>query len=268
LIRSFVSGCLDEERKEEQMQLPCSAPAREQFAHLEQLHRKLPSLSEIFAAWSSRSTGAWSDALALREHLLGAATLSSGSLRLLYDIANQFVDDLPARIYRHRATQSAAETQAVLPAHVFVQKTVSLDMAGKLLLWTSVGDQEQNLEQRRTVAALLGLPRRAAKQCSINPVTCCSEKEFTMLAGMVSPFLPPLHSSRLTAMVQVPWPALWDEQGKAVGVSLSLFESLLLPLTCFRAILRQYAAQAYVPALRWIELSSQDLLSREHEQAA
>jgi hypothetical protein len=51
-------------------------------------------------------------------------------------------------------------------------------------------------------------------------------------------------------------------------VSLSLFESLLLPLTCFRAILRQYAAQAYVPALRWIELSSQDLLSREHEQAA
>src|SRR6266702_1622910 len=66
------------------MQLFCSAPAREQFAHLEQLHRKLPSLSEIFAAWSSRSTGAWSDALALREHLLGAATLSSGSLRLLY----------------------------------------------------------------------------------------------------------------------------------------------------------------------------------------
>src|SRR2546423_2514135 len=38
-------------------------------------------------------------------------------------------------------------------------------------------------------STLLGLPRRAAKECSINPVTCCSEKEFAMLAGMVSPLL-------------------------------------------------------------------------------
>jgi hypothetical protein len=250
------------------MRLLCTAPARDQFAHLEQLHRTLPPLSEIFATWRSSGTGACSNALARREHLLGAATLSGASLRLLYDIATHFVDDLQRRIYWHRATQSAAETQAVLPPHVFVQKTVSVDMTGKLLLWTSVGDQEQNLEQRRTTAALLGLPRRAAKQCSINPVTCCSEKEFAMLPGMVSPFLPPLHSSRLTAVVQVPWPAVWEEQGKEVGVSLSLFESLLLPLTCFRAILRRYAAQAYVPALHWIELSSQDLLSIEHEQAA
>ncbi len=241
---------------------------RDQFTYLEQMHRKLPPLSEIFATWRSSGTTACSDVLARREQLLGAGTLSSAGLRLLYDIATQFVDDLPARVYWHEATQRAVETQAVLPPHVFVQKTVSVDMAGKLLLWTSVGEQAQDLEQRRTVASLLGLPRRGAKQCSINPVTCCSEKEFAMLPGMVSPFLPPLHPGRLTAVVQVPWPADWDKQGREVGVSLSLCESLLLPLTCFRAILRQYVTEAYAPTIRWIELSSQDLLPQEYEQAA
>ena len=66
--------------------------------------------------------------------------------------------------------------------------------------------------------------------------------------------------------MQVPWPAVWEEQGKAVGVSLSLFESLILPLSCFRAVVLQYAAQAYAPGIHWMEVSSQDLLL--HEQAA
>ena len=250
------------------MRLLCTASPREQFAHLELVHRTLPPLSEIFEVWRGRGTRACSDVLALREHLLGGATLSSASLRLLYEIATQFVDDLPARIYWHGATQSAAETQAILPPHVLVQKTVSVDMAGNLLLWTSVGEQEQDLEQRRAVAALLGLPRRAAKRCLINPATCCPEQEFAMLAGMVSPFLAPQCLNRLAAVVQVGWPADWEEQGKAVGVSLSLFESLLLPLTCFRAILRQYATHAYIQSIRWIELSSQELLLTAHEQAA
>ena len=89
-----------------------------------------------------------------------------------------------------------------------------------------------------------------------------------MLPGMVSPFLPPLHPSRLVAVVQTPWSADWEDLGYAVGVSLSLFESLLLPLRCFRAILRQYAARAYAPALRWIELASQDPLPDERALAA
>ena len=84
-----------------------------------------------------------------------------------------------------------------------------------------------------------------------------------MLPGMVSPFLPPLHPSRLAALVQVPWPADWEYQGKAVGVSLSLFESLILPLHCFRTILYKYAARAYTPGIRWIELSPQNLLPIE-----
>lgn len=89
-----------------------------------------------------------------------------------------------------------------------------------------------------------------------------------MLPGMVSPFLPPLRPTRLAAVVQAPWQADWNDTRWAVGVSLSLFESLLLPLHCFRAILRQYADRAYAPALRWIELSHQDLLPAAIAQAA
>jgi hypothetical protein len=94
------------------------------------------------------------------------------------------------------------------------------------------------------------------------------EEEFGMLPGMVSPFLPPFHPSRLAAVVHVAWPADWEEQGKEVGVSLSLFESLILPLHCFRTILRQYAAQAYEPHLRLIEVGHHHTLPLEREQAA
>lgn len=124
------------------------------------------------------------------------------------------------------------------------------------------------LEQRRSVAEALGLPRRAAKQCSTNPATCRPEEEFGMLSGMVSPFLPPFHPSRLAAVVHVAWPAAWEVQGKVVGVSLSLFESLILPLHCFGTILRQYAARAYEPRLRCIEVDHHHLLPLEHVQAA
>ena len=80
--------------------------------------------------------------------------------------------------------------------------------------------------------------------------------------------LPLLHPTCLVAVVQAPWSTDWDDMGCAVGVSLSLFESLLLPLHCFRAILRQYAARAYATALRWIELSPKDLLPAKIAQAA
>jgi hypothetical protein len=236
--------------------------------HLEQLHRRLPPLQDIFARWQNAGRSSRSDALAQREHLLGVATLSGASLRLLYDLASPYVKDLPERICWHAPTQSAAQTQVVLPARVLVQKTVSVEMTGRLLLWTSVGEQEHTLEQRRTVAEALGLPRRAAKQCSTNPATCRPEEAFAMLLGMASPFLPPCYPSRLVAVVHIPWPADWEEQGKAVGVSLSLFESLLLPLHCFGAILRQYAARAYEPRIRWIEVYHQNPLSLEREHAA
>ena len=250
------------------MQLLDMPSARDHLTSLERLYHRLPPLQDIFVRWQLAGASSPSDALKLREQVLGAASLSSASLRLLYDLASPYVEDLPERIYWHAPTHSAAETQAVLPPQVLVQKTVSVEMADRLLLWMSVGEQAHTLEQRRAVAQVLGLPRRAAKRCSTNPATCRPEEEFAMFPGMVSPFLPPFHPSRLAAVVHVPWPSDWEEQGKAVGVSLSLFESLILPLHCFGTILHQYAARAYEPSLRWIEVDHQNPLPLEREQAA
>ena len=89
---------------------------------LEQMHRRLPPLQDIFARWQNVGMSSRSHTLALREHVLGVATLSGASLLLLYDLASPYVKDLPERIYWHAPTQSAAETQAVLPPQVLVQK--------------------------------------------------------------------------------------------------------------------------------------------------
>ena len=241
------------------MQLLCIRSAMDEVEHLEQIYQDLPPLAAIFEAWHCSGSRGSMNALQLREQRLGITTLSSGSLGLLYDIASQFLDDLHVRICRHGVSQSAVETQALLPRHVLVQKTVSVEMAGNLLLWSCVGEQKVDLSQRRVVAASLGLPLRAAKRCSINSPTCSPEEEFAMMRGMVSPFLPPHCPNRLSAVVLVSWSQEWEDQGKEVGISLSLFESLVLPLKYFRPIMQQYMRRAYTPNVRWIELPPEEL---------
>src|SRR2546429_7857460 len=100
---------------------------------------------------------------------------------------------------------------------------------------------------RRTLASSLGLPSRAAKHCTINPQDCNPLQEFGMLPGMVSPFLPPLRPARLAALVVVQF----EEDNKEVAISLSLCESLLIPLWCFSALLRQYTQAAYPKNVQW-----------------
>lgn len=132
---------------------------------LEHLHRRLPPLQDIFARWQNTGMSSLPDALTQRELVLGVATLSGASLRLLYHLASPYVKDLPERIYWHAPTHSAAETQAVLPSQVLVQKTVSVEMAGRLLLWTSVGEQATRSSRGdplpRRLACLDGLPSSA-----------------------------------------------------------------------------------------------------------
>lgn len=240
------------------MQLLCIRSAVDDAVHLEQVYRDLPPLADIFEAWHCSGSCGSMNTLKLREQYLGVATLSSESLCLLYDIASQFLDDLHVRICTHEASQSALETQAMLPQHVLVQKTVSMDMTRNLLLWSCVGEQEVAIGQRRRVAASLDLPLRAAKRCSINAPNCSPEQEFAMMRGMVSPFLPPHRPHRLAAVVLVSWLSEWEEQGLHVGISLSLFESLLIPLKFFRPILYQYMRRAYTPPVRWIEVPSEE----------
>lgn len=231
----------------------------------------LPPLQHTFAAWHTAGATEGVQFLELREAVLGAATLSCASLRLLYEITSQHIQALRdgesvsawhtrpvhERIAFHAASHRAAQTQTVLPPGALVQKTVTVEIAGKLLLCTCVGDRKLDRKHLRAVADALALPRRAVKHCSINPSTCDPVEECGMLPGMVSPFVSPLRKTRAAAVVLLPWPRRWEEKGREGAVSLSLWESLLLPLRCLKDIVRCYSRRAY-PHTRLIELEREE----------
>jgi hypothetical protein len=144
---------------------------------------------------------------------------------------------------------SAAQTQAVLPPDVLVQKTVTVafgDRGHTCVLWTGVGDFQIKKEAILVVAEWLGLSRRAAKGRTINPAWVDPITAFGMEAGMVSPFLPPRSFSDerripIVALVVQLWPRGW-EASKHIAISLSLYESLIIPLRSLRLLLRNYYA--------------------------
>ena len=232
----------------------------------------LPPLEGVFLHWHIHgvtvTTPGITSLLARREQLLSVATLSGASIRLLYECATQCLRHLPmpvyspwdsrplhARLLRHGPSQSAAETQVLLPPGVLVQKTVSLTFAERLLLCTGVGTRSLTRWQLRDMAAALALPYRTLKRCTINSSTHTSVEAFAMQPGMVSPFLHPERAARLAALVLLPWRELWEAKAREVAISLSLWESLALPVRCLRTLLRQYARRAY-PQVRLIELGN------------
>ncbi len=126
-------------------------------------------------------------------------------------------------------------------------------MDGKLILCSGVGAQPVTRTHLHTLAVKLALSRRATKRCTLNPITCDPVLEFEMLPGMVSPFLRPQRPTRLIAVALLSWPRHWEEQGYEVALSLSLWESILLPLHSLKALLYSYASHAY-PDLPVVEL--------------
>jgi hypothetical protein len=104
----------------------------------------LPPLEGVFLHWHTHgvtaTTPGITSLLSRREQMLGAATLSGASIRLLYECAADCLHRLSvpvsspwerrplhARLLRHGPSQRAAETQALLPPGVLVQKTVSIN---------------------------------------------------------------------------------------------------------------------------------------------
>jgi hypothetical protein len=244
---------------------------------IEQLFSGLPLLQSLFEEWDSTDAKHLAPSLMLREQVLGAGTLPGTVLQLFYHIAAthlHHVQDekglahwqmrpLHQRLVRHVSTRSAEETQTVLPPRVLVQKTVTMEMDGKLILCSGVGAQPVTRRHLHTLAAKLSLSRRATKRCSLNPITYDPVGEFEMLPGMVSPFLRPRRPTRLAAVVFLPWHRHWEEQGYEVAISLSLWESFLLPLRCLKAVLCSYASYAY-PDLPVVEL--QPPAQDDHEE--
>jgi hypothetical protein len=233
----------------------------------------LPPLEGIFLHWHahgvSATTPGITSLLSRREQMLGAATLPGASIRLLYECAANCLRRLPmpvyspwdsrplhARLLRHGPSQRAAQTQALLPPGVLVQKTVSITIGERLLLCSGVGTGSLTRWHLRDIAAALTIPYRTIKRCTINSSTHTSVEAFAMQPGMVSPFLHPERGAHLSALVLLPWSQRWEAQEREVAISLSLWESLALPVRCLRPLVHQYARCAY-PEVRLIELGSE-----------
>ncbi len=251
------------------------------FAHPERnLHRleevlyDLPPLEGVFLHWHTHgvtsTTPGMLSLLSRRKQLLGPATLSAASLQLLAACATDSLrrfqtqeacsswDSRPlhARLVRHGPSLRAAETQGLLPPGVLVHKTVSAALADTLLLCTGAGTQHPKRWQLQAVASALGLPGQTTKQGHIHTVVCDSIETFAMQPALVSPFLSPSTPAGFAALVLLPWPKHCEEQAQEVTISLSLWESLLLPLRFLRPLIRRYAARAY-PEVPVLELESE-----------
>jgi hypothetical protein len=105
----------------------------------------------------------------------------------------------------------------------------------------------------------LGLPSKAAKSVYINPAVVNPASTYGMANGMVSTFLSPGRSVPLAAVV-ADWHSHAEEVKcgrQHVAISLSLSESLLLPIKGFLDLKRAYQAASY-PGVPLIELQRCD----------
>jgi hypothetical protein len=239
---------------------------------LEEVLYDLPPLEGVLLHWHMHGAAALTPGIlslfSRRKHLLGPATLPGTSIQLLATCVEEYLPrgaeeeaeistwearPLHTRLVRHRHSHSAMETQARLSPGVLVQKTVTLALGELLVLCTGVGTWRLSRQDLHAITKALGLPNRKSRHATINPDGFQTVEEFGMLPGTVSPFLRPLRSTRLVALVVLPWPRCWEAQRREVAVSLSLWESLVLPLGCLRPLLRSYACSAY-PAVRLLDL--------------
>ncbi|MHB8596757.1 MAG: hypothetical protein ACYDER_08100 [Ktedonobacteraceae bacterium] len=198
-------------------------------------------------------TDSFRHSLIARETTLGSATMPHESLLLLCSLLQPHVSDIAAHLVWHHATMSARETQAVLPSDVTVLKTVTLRLRDRLILVTGVGDFHLHREALRTLVKRLSLPLGVVKHATINPKDVDPADSYGLCEGMVSPFFPARCSSLLAALAFLHCDAMTGSTDSTVAISLSRFESLLIPQALFPTLLKLYASQTY-PHLRLITL--------------
>ncbi len=215
----------------------------------------LPPLRETLRLTASAELHA---SLSERASALGVATLRPDSLLLLAQLFREEGLDMTDQLFGlHPATLHAREKQALLPGGIYVQKTVSLLLGGRLVLVTRIGDHVLGRAERFALAANLGLSCKEARQATLNPPGCIAEQAFGLLRGMVSPFLPAGFETGLYAVVQLSWPQVWEDEDQSVAISLSPCESLLIPLRCYRLMLHRYVRWS-IPDVSLVELNARD----------
>lgn len=151
---------------------------------------------------------------------------------------------IPVVFSQHGPTFSAAETQSVLPAGCLVQKTLTGRVADEVILWTGVGDFSIHRSHRKRANAHLQIP--TGRDHTLNPHDIDPLAFYGMQPGMVSPFLvsdtPAV--DRLAAIFMIDWSHM-HQVGQTVAISLSLTESLIIPLNHLHALLFAYANEIY-----------------------
>lgn len=177
-----------------------------------------------------------------------ASALPAHTLRKVDDLCRRL--SIPTTIARHAPTLTAAETQAVLPESCLVQKTITGCVANKIILWTGVGDFRVSRTMHKRANERLALP--AGRDHTMNPPQVDPLHFYGMNPGMVSPFLientPAVN--QLAALFVLDWPHYAEPF--SVAISLSLTESLVIPLARLNALLCAYANAVYghVPIFR------------------
>jgi hypothetical protein len=187
------------------------------------------------------------------------------SAALNLQLSEEVLYDLPplegAFLYwhTHGATSTTPGIASLLARREQMLGVTTLAGASIRLLCTGVGTGSLTRWHLRDIAAALALPFRTLKRCTINSSAHASVEAFAMQPGMVSPFLHPQRAVPLSALVLLPWRERWDAQEREVAISLSLWESLVLPVRCLRPLIRLYARRAY-PQVRFIELGGEGAL--------
>lgn len=205
------------------------------FSAIKEIIDALPPLSEMMVDLKQKNLN-----FKNREKKLTVATVTFESIRLIHKIAKKHgVHDFSRRIIQHEPSFSADDKQRILP-NLHIQKTVSLLLGDKYILLSGINFTLTN-QLLKQVADILELPRTVLKNCFINPHTLIPEIELGLLRGMVSTFFSPgkITQLNLTAFIE------FKADHRDVAVSMSPFESLLLPADKFLEIVREYAQCAY-----------------------
>lgn len=179
-------------------------------------------------------------------------------LGLVFSCVRLACPEIPLQILRHQQSITAAEKQALLPSSLHVQKSVSVEMGGLLVLLSGVGDFRLSRSHFQQIAAILGLSSQEAKNRRINPDWLDPVTTTGLVRGMVSPFFAPTSDPPFAAVVLMPSPDWLGAQGAQVAISIALNESLLVPVHLVPSLVKAYAWRAYphIPVITLPALAS------------
>jgi len=196
----------------------------------------LPRIEEVFSVYG---TADWVRQLHRRGEYFGKGSLSGGVIHELCVIAEELgVTGLAHRVLTHSPSFSAASKQQILPSTVHVQKTISMQIGDEYTLCTGVGDWSVDRNLKKFIVKHMALSSSAMHSIIINPPTIDPIKHLGVWPGMVSPFLDTTLPANLrTLIILQPSTEVLEQD---FGVSISLYESLILPVRYFTAIVSNF----------------------------